>query len=84
MRLVEGEEKWEVSDHLVPSQNCGGTKPKRSITCMCFSLPIWHRRWVLTKVILNENIFPETDEYDKDSEMDLSIRIEEDEEMEQK
>ncbi|GFX81256.1 uncharacterized protein TNCV_1828931 [Trichonephila clavipes] len=34
--LVEGEERWEVSDHpqsILPL-NWGGTKPNRTVTCM--------------------------------------------------
>ncbi|GFV82786.1 uncharacterized protein TNCV_4147541 [Trichonephila clavipes] len=34
--LVEGEERWEVSDHpqSVLPLNWGGTEPNRTVTCM--------------------------------------------------
>ncbi|GFX20623.1 uncharacterized protein TNCV_4269551 [Trichonephila clavipes] len=36
VRLVEGEERWEVPDHLqgVLPQNCCGNEPNRSVTCL--------------------------------------------------
>ncbi|GFX78240.1 hypothetical protein TNCV_5135871 [Trichonephila clavipes] len=35
VRLVEGEESWEVPDHLPGIlQNWGGTEPNRTVTCM--------------------------------------------------
>ncbi|GFX16267.1 uncharacterized protein TNCV_4705211 [Trichonephila clavipes] len=36
VRLVEGEERWEVSDHpqSVLPQNWGGTVQTRTVTCM--------------------------------------------------
>ncbi|GFU57107.1 uncharacterized protein TNCV_1779701 [Trichonephila clavipes] len=36
MRLVDGEERWEASDHpqsVVPL-NWGGTEPNRTVSCM--------------------------------------------------
>ncbi|GFV14099.1 uncharacterized protein TNCV_525751 [Trichonephila clavipes] len=36
VRLVKGEERWEVSDHPqgVLPQNWGGTEKNRTVTCM--------------------------------------------------
>ncbi|GFX97521.1 uncharacterized protein TNCV_2840811 [Trichonephila clavipes] len=36
VRLVEGEKRWEASDHPqgVLLQNWGGTEPNRTVTCM--------------------------------------------------
>ncbi|GFX72187.1 uncharacterized protein TNCV_1954631 [Trichonephila clavipes] len=36
VRLVEGEERWEASDHpqSVLSLNWGGIEPNRTVTCM--------------------------------------------------
>ncbi|GFU26129.1 hypothetical protein TNCV_5105771 [Trichonephila clavipes] len=46
-----------------------------------FSLPIWHRCWISTKEVLNENTCPK---YDSHSDTDIPLWDEENEELEQK
>ncbi|GFW08568.1 uncharacterized protein TNCV_2775901 [Trichonephila clavipes] len=44
--LVEGEERWEASDHpqSVFPLNWGGTKPNRTMTCMVLKATVNDRR----------------------------------------
>ncbi|GFT47072.1 uncharacterized protein TNCV_3747301 [Trichonephila clavipes] len=46
VRLVEGEERWEASDHpqSVLPLNWGGTKPNRTVTCMVLEATANDRR----------------------------------------
>ncbi|GFX83654.1 uncharacterized protein TNCV_326031 [Trichonephila clavipes] len=46
VRLVDGEERWEASDHpegLLP-QNLGGTEPNHTVTCMVLKATANDRR----------------------------------------
>ncbi|GFX58776.1 uncharacterized protein TNCV_804801 [Trichonephila clavipes] len=44
--LVEGEERWEASDHSqsVLPLNCSGTEPNRTVTCMVLKATVNDRR----------------------------------------
>ncbi|GFV32385.1 uncharacterized protein TNCV_1676711 [Trichonephila clavipes] len=46
VRLVEGEERWEASDHpqIVLPLNWGGTEPNRTDTCMMLKATAYNRR----------------------------------------
>ncbi|GFX03119.1 uncharacterized protein TNCV_4289021 [Trichonephila clavipes] len=46
VRLVEGEERWETSDHLQGflSPNWAGTEPNRTVTCMVLKVTPNDRR----------------------------------------
>ncbi|GFX24503.1 uncharacterized protein TNCV_993181 [Trichonephila clavipes] len=46
MRLVEGEERWEVPDHGILPQNRGGTKPNHTVTCMVLKATANDRRGI--------------------------------------
>ncbi|GFY32098.1 uncharacterized protein TNCV_2622351 [Trichonephila clavipes] len=46
VRVVEGEERWEASDHpqsILP-RNWGGTEPNRTVTCMVLEATANDRR----------------------------------------